>query len=73
MRARITASVAGILILTLTAHYLAFRLARLPLPMSRTGIFFLPLCTLLIALVAAILIGGANVLVDFFVTAGQGL
>jgi hypothetical protein len=27
----------------------------------------------LIALVAAILIGGANVLVDFFVTAGQGL
>lgn len=53
VRARITASVAGILILTLTAHYLAFRLARLPLPMSRTGIFFLPLCTLLIALVAA--------------------
>jgi hypothetical protein len=45
--------VAGIAILTLTAHYLAFRLARLPLPMSRTGIFFLPLCTLLIALVAA--------------------
>jgi hypothetical protein len=53
VRARITASVAGILILTLTAHYLAFRLARLPLPMSRTGIFFLPLCTLLIALIAA--------------------
>jgi hypothetical protein len=53
VRTRITASVAGILILTLTAHYLAFRLARLPLPMSRTGIFFLPLCTLLIALVVA--------------------
>jgi hypothetical protein len=53
VRTRITASVAGIAILTLTAHYLAFRLARLPLPMSRTGIFFLPLCTLLIALVAA--------------------
>lgn len=27
----------------------------------------------LVALVAAILIGGANVLVDFFVTTGQGL
>jgi hypothetical protein len=53
VQARIAASVAGILILTLTAHYLAFRLAKLPLPMSRTGIFFLPLCTLLIAAVAA--------------------
>jgi len=30
----------GNLILTLTAHYLAFRLARLPLPMSRTGSSF---------------------------------
>jgi hypothetical protein len=27
----------------------------------------------LVALVAAMLIGGANVLVDFFVTAGKGL
>ena len=53
VQARIAARVVGILILTLTAHYLAFRLAKLPLPMSRTGIFFLPLCTLLIAAVAA--------------------
>lgn len=53
VRARIAASLAGILILTLTAHYLAFRVAKLPLPMSRTGIFILPLCTLLIAVVAA--------------------
>jgi hypothetical protein len=53
VQARIAASVASILILTLTAHYLAFRVDRLPLPMSRTGIFFLPLCTLLIAVVAA--------------------
>jgi hypothetical protein len=52
-QARIAASVAGILILTLIAHYLAFRVAKLPLPMTRTGIFFLPLCTLLIAIVAA--------------------
>lgn len=53
VQARIAASVAGILILTLIAHYLAFRVAKLPLPMTRTGIFFLPLCTLLIAIVAA--------------------
>jgi hypothetical protein len=53
VRARIAASIACILILTLTAHYFAFRIAKLPLPMSRTGIFFLPLCTLLIAAVAA--------------------
>jgi hypothetical protein len=53
VRARIAASLAGVLILTLTAHYLAFRVANLPLPMSRTGIFFLWLCTLLIAVVAA--------------------
>ena len=53
VQARIAASVVGILILTLTAHYLAFRVANLPLPMTRTGIFFLPLCTLLIAVVAA--------------------
>jgi hypothetical protein len=53
VRARIAAVLAGILILTLTAHYLALRVARLPLPMARTAIFFLPLCTLLIAAVAA--------------------
>ncbi len=53
LRAPITAALAGILMLTLAAHYLAFRLTKLPLPMSRTGIFFLPLCTLLIAVVAA--------------------
>ncbi len=52
-RARAVAGVAGILMLTLAAHYAAFRFAGLPLPMSRTGIFFLPLCTLLIAMVAA--------------------
>jgi hypothetical protein len=44
---------AGILILTVAAHALAFRVFKLPLPMTRTGIFFLPLCTLLIAFVAA--------------------
>jgi hypothetical protein len=53
VQAQLTASVAGILILTIAAHYLAFRFARLPLPMSRTGIYFLPLCTLLIAVVGA--------------------
>jgi len=53
MRAIMAASVVGILTLTVGAHYLAFRITKLPLPMSRTAIFFLPLCTLLIALVAA--------------------
>lgn len=53
MRAIMAASVAGILALTVGAHYLAFRIAKIPLPMSRTAIYFLPLCTLLVTLVAA--------------------
>jgi hypothetical protein len=53
VRARVAASIAGLLSLTVTAHYLAFRVAKLPLPMSRTAIYFLPLCTILIAVIAA--------------------
>ena len=52
-QARLTVSVAGILIVTLVGHYLGFRLGNIPLPLSRTGIFLLPLCTLLVALIAA--------------------
>ncbi len=46
------ASVAGILALALVAHYLEFRITGLPLPLSRTAIFFLPLSTLFVVLVA---------------------
>ncbi|MBZ5726992.1 MAG: hypothetical protein LAP87_18595 [Acidobacteriia bacterium] len=53
MRAIMAGSVVGILTLTVGAHYLAFQITKLPLPVSRTAIFFLPLCTLFITLVAA--------------------
>ncbi len=53
-QARLTAWVGAMILLTLSAHYLAFRIAGLPLPMSRTGIFFLPLVTWLVALITAL-------------------
>jgi hypothetical protein len=52
-QAKMVAALCGILLFTLAAHFLAFRLIRLPLPMSRTAIYFLPLTTLLIAAIAA--------------------
>ena len=52
-RAIMAASLAGILALNVGAHYLTFRIAKIPLPLSRTAIYVLPLCTLLAALVAA--------------------
>ena len=54
IRTKAVASLLGILTLTVGAHYLSFHLTKLPVPMSRTAIFFLPLCTLLIVLVAAL-------------------
>ncbi len=53
MRGRMTAAIIGILMAAIAAHYLAFRAGGLPLPLSRTAIYFLPLCTLLLATIAA--------------------
>lgn len=52
--ALIAAAASGILALTLAAHYALFRLARVPLPMTRTAIFLLPLCTILLAAIVAL-------------------
>lgn len=52
-RTILAAGVAGVIAVTVAAHYLAFRITKLPLPMSRTAIFFLPLCTLFVVLIAA--------------------
>lgn len=53
-RTTLAAGVAGVIATTVAAHYLAFRITKLPLPMSRTAIFFLPLCMLFVLLVAAL-------------------
>lgn len=47
------AALAGIVGLSVALHWLAFRLDHLALPMSRTGIFLLPLCTLWAGVIAA--------------------
>ncbi len=47
------AALAGILAMSVTLHWAAFRLDHLPLPKSRTGIFLLPLCTLLAGVIGA--------------------
>ncbi|HEV8415271.1 MAG TPA: hypothetical protein VGQ49_16895 [Bryobacteraceae bacterium] len=47
-----TAALAGIVILTVLLHWIAFRFDNLPLPLGRTGIFLLPLCTLIAAAIA---------------------
>jgi hypothetical protein len=46
-------ALAAIVTLTVLLHWLAFRFYSLPLPESRTGIFLLPLCTLIAAAIAA--------------------
>jgi hypothetical protein len=50
---RFAAALGGIVTLAVLMHWLAFRLDNLALPMSRTGIFLLPLCTLFAGAVAA--------------------
>ncbi len=50
---RVTAGIAGIAGFAVLLHWLAFRFDQLPLPMSRTGIFLLPLCTLAAGAIAA--------------------
>jgi hypothetical protein len=49
---RVAAGLAGIVTLAVLLHWLAFRFDSLPLPLSRTGIFLLPLGTLLAGAVA---------------------
>jgi len=50
---KVSAMLAGIVTLAVVLHWVAFRFDRLPLPLSRTGIFLLPLCTLLVGAIAA--------------------
>jgi len=50
---RLAAGLAGIVTLTVILHWLAFRYDNLALPLSRTGIFLLPLCTLFAGTIAA--------------------
>ncbi|HEY2842512.1 MAG TPA: hypothetical protein VGJ09_02635 [Bryobacteraceae bacterium] len=50
---KFAAALSAILAFTLLLHWLAFRFNGLPLPKTRTGIFLLPLCTLLAAVIAA--------------------
>jgi hypothetical protein len=50
---KVAAGIAGIVGLAVLLHWLAFRFDHLPLPMTRTGIFFLPLCTLVVGAIAA--------------------
>lgn len=45
--------IAGIVALSFALHMIAFRALGLLLPLSRTGIFFLPLCTLILAALAS--------------------
>jgi hypothetical protein len=50
---RFAAALAGIVTVCVLMHWLAFRFYRLPLPLGRTGIFLVPLCTLLVGVILA--------------------
>jgi hypothetical protein len=50
---RFGAALAGVATLSVIISWLAFRLYSLPLPLGRTGIFLVPLCTLLAGIIAA--------------------
>ncbi len=50
---KFAAGLAGIVTLAVLMHWTAFRFDKLPLPLSRTGIFLLPLSTLLVGAIAA--------------------
>jgi hypothetical protein len=49
---RFAAALAGIAAGALIVHWLAFRVARIPLPMARTAIFFVPLTVLFLGIAA---------------------
>ncbi|HEY1758233.1 MAG TPA: hypothetical protein VGG72_22875 [Bryobacteraceae bacterium] len=46
--------ISGVVILTVLEHRLAYRLFHLLMPVSRTGLYFLPLVTLMVGIAAAI-------------------
>jgi len=48
------AALAGVTVLCVFLHWLAFHFYGVPLPMTRTGTFLIPLCTLSAAVVAAV-------------------
>jgi hypothetical protein len=50
---RFAATLAAIVALSLVMSGLAFRLEKLPLPLGRTGIYLVPLCTLIAGIIAA--------------------
>ena len=50
---RFAAALAGIAALSVSMSWLAFRFAKLPLPLGRTGIYLVPLCTLVAGIIAA--------------------
>jgi hypothetical protein len=52
--AGLAAALLGIVTLSVTLSWLAFRIDDLPLPLGRTGIYFVPLCTLLAGTIAAL-------------------
>lgn len=50
---RFGAALAGITAFSVLLHWLAFRFHDVPLPLGRTGIFLIPLCTLVAGVIAA--------------------
>ena len=46
-------ALAGMVALCVFLHWIAYRMGKLPLPLTRTGLFFLPVCTLLAGVIAA--------------------
>jgi len=51
---RFAFSLVGIATLSVMMSWLAFRFYKLPLPLGRTGIFLVPLCTLIAGIIAAV-------------------
>jgi hypothetical protein len=51
--ARFAAALAAVAMLSVLMSWLAFRFDQLPLPLGRTGIYLVPLCTLMVGIVAA--------------------
>jgi hypothetical protein len=52
-RGRFAAALSGIVVLSVALNWLAFRFHILPLPLGRTGIYLLPLVTLIAGIIAA--------------------
>jgi hypothetical protein len=53
LAALLTAYLSAVVILTLTAHWLAFHFAGLLMPKDRTSVFFLPLCLMVVGIVGS--------------------